>query len=264
MCNLADNFWCVTWVFKCISWKKRHCLVSGLPLPSVVTTVRCYGVPQLFPEESATHQEKSTQQWYESQQCTCVKNSTACSEQPGSQAQAAPSMSPVDKLAVWELLWEGLQHAMAHAAPGSSLPFPDVVCLLPALQRGAGLWSLYYGCTKSLLIFRRGKCAYFLLSMTGKPRLGLIPFIHVKSKSKWFQREPDHTANCYCRPVLLFRDVLQECLGMEIPDNISLSHFFFFYNSKKYSRSSPSPPVHCRWNSFGPWSECNGCTQKQV
>ncbi|KFW79057.1 Complement component C7 [Manacus vitellinus] len=28
--------------------------------------------------------------------------------------------------------------------------------------------------------------------------------------------------------------------------------------------TSPSPPVHCRWNSFGPWSECNGCTQKQV
>ncbi|NXU09858.1 CO7 protein, partial [Pardalotus punctatus] len=28
--------------------------------------------------------------------------------------------------------------------------------------------------------------------------------------------------------------------------------------------SSPSPPVHCRWNSFGPWSECNGCTQKQI
>ncbi|NXA73419.1 CO7 protein, partial [Thryothorus ludovicianus] len=28
--------------------------------------------------------------------------------------------------------------------------------------------------------------------------------------------------------------------------------------------SSPSPPIHCRWNSFGPWSECNGCTQKQI
>ncbi|NXQ36912.1 CO7 protein, partial [Alaudala cheleensis] len=27
--------------------------------------------------------------------------------------------------------------------------------------------------------------------------------------------------------------------------------------------SSPSP-IHCRWNSFGPWSECNGCTQKQI
>uniref|UniRef100_A0A8C5TNB7 Complement component C7 n=1 Tax=Malurus cyaneus samueli TaxID=2593467 RepID=A0A8C5TNB7_9PASS len=28
--------------------------------------------------------------------------------------------------------------------------------------------------------------------------------------------------------------------------------------------SSHSPPVHCRWNSFGPWSECNGCTRKQI
>uniref|UniRef100_A0A8C0V4F6 Complement component C7 n=1 Tax=Cyanistes caeruleus TaxID=156563 RepID=A0A8C0V4F6_CYACU len=28
--------------------------------------------------------------------------------------------------------------------------------------------------------------------------------------------------------------------------------------------SSPSSPIHCRWNSFGPWSECNGCTQKQI
>nr|XP_041567206.1 LOW QUALITY PROTEIN: complement component C7 [Taeniopygia guttata] len=27
--------------------------------------------------------------------------------------------------------------------------------------------------------------------------------------------------------------------------------------------SSPSS-IHCRWNSFGPWSECNGCTQKQI
>ncbi|XP_014820625.1 PREDICTED: complement component C7 [Calidris pugnax] len=27
--------------------------------------------------------------------------------------------------------------------------------------------------------------------------------------------------------------------------------------------SSPSP-VHCRWNSFGAWSECDGCTQKQI
>ncbi|NXD22805.1 CO7 protein, partial [Spelaeornis formosus] len=28
--------------------------------------------------------------------------------------------------------------------------------------------------------------------------------------------------------------------------------------------SSPSPLIHCRWSSFGPWSECNGCTQKQI
>ncbi|KAM7024837.1 complement component C7 isoform 1-T1 [Acridotheres tristis] len=28
--------------------------------------------------------------------------------------------------------------------------------------------------------------------------------------------------------------------------------------------SSPSSPIHCRWSSFGPWSECNGCTKKQV
>uniref|UniRef100_A0A8C9FTH0 Complement component C7 n=1 Tax=Pavo cristatus TaxID=9049 RepID=A0A8C9FTH0_PAVCR len=27
---------------------------------------------------------------------------------------------------------------------------------------------------------------------------------------------------------------------------------------------SPSRPVNCRWNSFGPWSECDGCTQKQI
>lgn len=28
--------------------------------------------------------------------------------------------------------------------------------------------------------------------------------------------------------------------------------------------SSPSRPVNCHWNSFGPWSECDGCTHKQV
>ncbi|KAM8793603.1 complement component C7-like [Eudromia elegans] len=28
--------------------------------------------------------------------------------------------------------------------------------------------------------------------------------------------------------------------------------------------SSPSHPVHCRWNAFGPWSECDGCTKKQI
>ncbi|XP_025913916.1 complement component C7 [Apteryx rowi] len=28
--------------------------------------------------------------------------------------------------------------------------------------------------------------------------------------------------------------------------------------------SSPSHPVHCHWNSFGPWSECDGCTKKQI
>ncbi|XP_053145733.1 complement component C7 [Hemicordylus capensis] len=27
--------------------------------------------------------------------------------------------------------------------------------------------------------------------------------------------------------------------------------------------SSPSP-VHCRWNPFGPWSECDGCTKTQI
>nr|XP_020639293.1 complement component C7 [Pogona vitticeps] len=28
--------------------------------------------------------------------------------------------------------------------------------------------------------------------------------------------------------------------------------------------SRPASPVHCRWNSFGPWSECDGCTKTQV
>ncbi|XP_010186734.1 PREDICTED: complement component C7-like, partial [Mesitornis unicolor] len=28
--------------------------------------------------------------------------------------------------------------------------------------------------------------------------------------------------------------------------------------------SSRPPPIHCRWNSFGPWSECDGCTQNQI
>ncbi|KFP83282.1 Complement component C7, partial [Acanthisitta chloris] len=38
---------------------------------------------------------------------------------------------------------------------------------------------------------------------------------------------------------------------------LEVSGFFPFF-------SSASSPVHCRWNSFGPWSECNGCTQKQI
>ena len=50
---------------------------SALPLPSVVTRVRHYGVPYLCPEESAALREKSTQRWCEPQQRTSVKHSTA-------------------------------------------------------------------------------------------------------------------------------------------------------------------------------------------
>jgi len=93
--------------------------------------------------------------------------------------QASPSLPAVGKLSVGELPWEGLLHTMARTAPGSSRVISRHNLTSPHFE--ASLQS--YGCTKSLLIFRLGKCvAWCLLVFSGQNAQARTVFILTHAK----------------------------------------------------------------------------------
>lgn len=68
----------------------------------------------------------------------------------------------------------------------------------------------------------------FFFPVARSAKLGLISFLHMKSKSKWFYSQPGHTPYYYWKLTLPFRKVLLSCLWMKIPDDFPLSFLLFF------------------------------------
>lgn len=176
--------------------------------------------------------------------------------QPWSQGQAALPVPRRGTRAAWELCPtpRHTQPLAAHCPP-LSMVWPLL------LHRWSWASKLVQGCTKSLLVFRLGRC--LISSVVPSPESPSRNCFH----SYTWQANPNGFRGGLITD-LFFIGGLFCCLGKFCTNthgwhSLIIIIIISFY-AKKYYRCSPSRPVHCRWNSFGPWSECNGCTQKQV